>query len=197
MLKRDLPVLRSVGGLLEQSMIKSEWASSEMALHRDAAVVSCWDRPCKLAALMNLVKNEATGSEETDSYILTPHEHNNRRHSGVSPHLDTSAFVLSSELVTLTCVWLKACAWKRIRTTWIICSGWKNVDKQEWSLKKIAKMHFDALKKPLFTFLSQSTYHVFRYFGVAKWVVNLFKTSHRRVIFLFSIGLKWLQLSAC
>lgn len=36
-----LPVLVSVGGLVEQSMIRSECVSSEMALHREAAVVSC------------------------------------------------------------------------------------------------------------------------------------------------------------
>lgn len=52
-----VPVLEKVGGVVEQSMIRSDCVSSEMALHRDAAVVSCWDRPCKLAALMNLVQN--------------------------------------------------------------------------------------------------------------------------------------------
>lgn len=49
-------MLESVGGLLEQSMTRSEFVSSEIALHREAVVVSCWDRPCKLAALMNLVQ---------------------------------------------------------------------------------------------------------------------------------------------
>lgn len=54
----DLPVLESVGGLVEQSMVKSDCVSSEMALHREAVVVSCWDRPCRLAALMNLIQQQ-------------------------------------------------------------------------------------------------------------------------------------------
>jgi len=54
---RGLPVLESVGGLVEQSMIRSQGASSEMAGHREAVAVSCWDRPGKPAALMNLVQN--------------------------------------------------------------------------------------------------------------------------------------------
>lgn len=61
----DLPVLANVGGLVEQSMIKSECVSSEIALHREAAVVSCWERPCKLAALMNLVHY----TTETDKHV--------------------------------------------------------------------------------------------------------------------------------
>ena len=52
-------MLESVGGLVEQSMARSVCVSSEIALHREAVVVSCWDRPCKLAALMNLVQNTA------------------------------------------------------------------------------------------------------------------------------------------
>lgn len=52
-----VPLLESVGGLVEQSMIRSECVSSEIALHREAAVVSCWERPCKLAALMNLAQD--------------------------------------------------------------------------------------------------------------------------------------------
>lgn len=53
----DLPVLERVGGLVEQSITRSDCVSSEIALHREAVVVSCWDRPCKLAALMNLVQS--------------------------------------------------------------------------------------------------------------------------------------------
>lgn len=39
---------------MEQSITRSDCVSSDMALHREADVVSCWDRPCKLAALMKL-----------------------------------------------------------------------------------------------------------------------------------------------
>ena len=46
-------MLDSVGGVVEQSMTRSAGGSSDMALHRDV-VASCWESPCKLAALMNL-----------------------------------------------------------------------------------------------------------------------------------------------
>lgn len=32
----------------------------------------------------------------------------------------------------------------------------------------------------VYIFLTQSTYHAFRHFGVVKWGVNLFKTSHQK-----------------
>ena len=37
-------------------MTRSDGGSSDMALHRDV-VASCWESPCKLAALMNLRGN--------------------------------------------------------------------------------------------------------------------------------------------
>lgn len=50
----------NVGGLTEQSMTRLDCVSSDMALHREAAVESCcWDNPCKLAALMNLQHNSS------------------------------------------------------------------------------------------------------------------------------------------
>lgn len=55
-LTKQLPVLLRVGGLVAQSTVTSECISSEIALHKDAAVVSCWDKPCRLAALMNLIQ---------------------------------------------------------------------------------------------------------------------------------------------
>lgn len=53
-MEHHLPVFRMVGGLVEQSMIRSECVSSDRALHREAVVESCWESPCRLAALMNL-----------------------------------------------------------------------------------------------------------------------------------------------
>lgn len=61
----------SVGGLVEQSMIRSERVSSDIALHREAVVVSCWDRPCKLAALMNLVEKTTDISQLTNRQLRT------------------------------------------------------------------------------------------------------------------------------
>lgn len=45
-----------MGGLVEQLMIRLVLESSEMALQREAVVVSSWTRPCRLAALINLIK---------------------------------------------------------------------------------------------------------------------------------------------
>lgn len=52
-------------------MIRSHGMSSDKALHREAVVVSCWDRPCKLAALMNLMrefKRRLMSKQKGDNY---------------------------------------------------------------------------------------------------------------------------------
>lgn len=81
---------------MEQSIIRSACVSSDMAVHSEAAVVSCCDRPCKLAALMNLVENR----QVKNPYNLKE-EHQIVQNEA---HLDTSTFVFSSEFLTSTCV---------------------------------------------------------------------------------------------
>lgn len=81
-------------------MIRSVWVSSDMAVHSEAEVVSCCERPCRLAALMNLAENK----QVKKPYNLKE-EHQIVQNKA---HLDTSTFVFSSEFLTSTCVWLRA-----------------------------------------------------------------------------------------
>ncbi len=87
-------------------MIRLVWESSDMALQREAVVVSSWTRPCRLAALINLIRQLIKLQWLSVQWKC-------RNVAGIKKmlfsYLATSALVFSSAPVTSTSLWLKAC----------------------------------------------------------------------------------------